>query len=401
MKILIVSHKIPPDYSGVGERSIRHAEYLNSVDSLFGVITLTNNINSDNVYLNKIPENKIISLFQFKILKKNKIHIFLKFFNILILSFLLLKIFIQNKKNIDVVHSFTSHYLSALTCFFAVIFKIKFVIESTLLGDDSRNKGMFSSFYNFIYTNSSFIICISPLLKKIFEQDGFPKDKILIIPNDIDTNRFNLPSNKQLARKSVNFNDGYINLLFVGVANTRKGFDTVFKIFEKLSNRHKINLHVVGSTEMILDYDKIMFQNILKQIEKFNLQNKIFFHGRKNNVHKYMQASDFFLFPSRKEGFGTVQIEAMACGSILVSSFLKGITDFIIDNGVNGCYIQETENIDAFVEIVENLIHDKESYETISNNGAKHAYNKFSRVYIMKKYLNIYNKLINEDSNPS
>lgn len=401
MKILIVSHKIPPDYSGVGERSIRHAEYLNSVGSLFGVLTLTNNVKSDNVYLKKLPKNKIFSVFQFKIFEKNKFYFFFKFLNILVLSYFLLKFFILYRKKINIIHSFTSHYLSVLTSLFGVVFKIKFIIESTLLGDDTRNKGIFSSFFNFIYTNSSFIICISPLLKSIFEQDGFPKDKILIVPNDIDTNRFFPPSNKSLARKSVNFKDDHINLLFVGVANSRKGFDTVFKIFKKLNNTHKINLHIVGSTKMILEHDKIMFKNILKQIEQFNFHDKIFFHGRKNNVQEFMQASDFFLFPSRKEGFGTVQIEAMACGSILVSNFLEGITNFIIDNGINGCYVHKTESVDAFVEIIDNLIHDRDSYKTISNNGAKHAENKFSRNYIMKKYLKIYNKLINEDSNPS
>ena len=66
MKVLIVSHKIPPDYSGVGERSIRHAEYLYSKGFLSGVLTLTTNKDSDNFYLKKIPKNKIYSLFQLK-----------------------------------------------------------------------------------------------------------------------------------------------------------------------------------------------------------------------------------------------------------------------------------------------------------------------------------------------
>ena len=231
------------------------------------------------------------------------------------------------------------------------------------------------------------------LLKSVFEKQGFKKNQIVVIPNDIDTNRFYPTSNKLELQNKLNFNNNTINLLFVGVANYRKGFDIVFNVFKKLNLKHDITLHVVGSTRMILRKDEIMLKEIKNQINQLKLNDKIIFHGKKSDVNKYMQSSDFLIFPSRNEGFGTVQIEAMACGLVIISSFLKGITDSIIMNKKNGFYIKQKENIDDYVDVIDNLICNKKKYLEISDNAIISAHKNFSRESIMNKYLNIYQNI--------
>jgi glycosyltransferase involved in cell wall biosynthesis len=51
--------------------------------------------------------------------------------------------------------------------------------------------------------------------------------------------------------------------------------------------------------------------------------------GVRDDAERFLQGADAFLFPSRREGFGTAIIEAMACGVPCVVAELPGITDFI------------------------------------------------------------------------
>ena len=58
-----------------------------------------------------------------------------------------------------------------------------------------------------------------------------------------------------------------------------------------------------------------------------------------------MQAADVFVFPSRREGFGTVMVEAMACGLPCVVTELPGITDFIFGaSGERGVIVQQEDD---------------------------------------------------------
>jgi glycosyltransferase involved in cell wall biosynthesis len=54
------------------------------------------------------------------------------------------------------------------------------------------------------------------------------------------------------------------------------------------------------------------------------------------DVPELMNQHDVLLFPSKYEGFGTALIEAMAGGCVPVASRLPGITDWIIEDGVDG-----------------------------------------------------------------
>jgi glycosyltransferase involved in cell wall biosynthesis len=58
--------------------------------------------------------------------------------------------------------------------------------------------------------------------------------------------------------------------------------------------------------------------------------------GNIANIDLLMQAADIFAFPSTQEGLGTVMIEALCCGLVVVASRIPGVTDWIIKDGKNG-----------------------------------------------------------------
>ena len=61
---------------------------------------------------------------------------------------------------------------------------------------------------------------------------------------------------------------------------------------------------------------------------------------------------DVLLMPSRYEGFGIVMLEAMAAGVVPVVTHLPGITDEVIDDGVNG-FLVPRDDVAAFTDALD------------------------------------------------
>jgi L-malate glycosyltransferase len=98
------------------------------------------------------------------------------------------------------------------------------------------------------------------------------------------------------------------------------------------------------------------------------------------------------LFPSRREGFGTVQVEAMACGLPCFVHNIEGITSFIIGDGVDGIIIQD-ENTAAYSDGIVRILADEAAYRAMSENARRKAVSSFSADVIDRQYRDIYERL--------
>ncbi|MGC9048456.1 MAG: glycosyltransferase, partial [Caldisphaera sp.] len=69
-------------------------------------------------------------------------------------------------------------------------------------------------------------------------------------------------------------------------------------------------------------------------------------------------SSDIFLFTSRAEGFGLPPLEAMACGTAVISTDSKGTRDYMI-NGYNAL-VAKTKNPDEIADLLVQALDNKE-----------------------------------------
>lgn len=96
-----------------------------------------------------------------------------------------------------------------------------------------------------------------------------------------------------------------------------------------------------------------------------------YFHFTKNaNAFQLRQqiygCSKIYLLPSILEGWGLTGMEAMACGAVLVSSEIGGITDYANNN--NSILINPN-NKDKFIESIIYLLKNSEKQQQIANKG--------------------------------
>ncbi|HIA43370.1 MAG TPA: glycosyltransferase family 1 protein [Gammaproteobacteria bacterium] len=137
--------------------------------------------------------------------------------------------------------------------------------------------------------------------------------------------------------------------------------------------------------------------DIIKQISRLNLEDKISFHSglSQSEVVSLYSSSHICVIPSLYEGFGFGAGEAMACGLPLISTQSGGLKEVIGQDAV----IIESESSKAIVKAVKDLFSNKEKQLALSRAGRKRMEDEFNWIKAAKAYEEIYSKTIKEFRN--
>jgi glycosyltransferase involved in cell wall biosynthesis len=95
------------------------------------------------------------------------------------------------------------------------------------------------------------------------------------------------------------------------------------------------------------------------------------FHPADPVLRRRYSTSAVLLYPSRYEGFGLPPLEAMACGCPSVTTAVGAVPEFARDR--HDALIVPTGDIDAMVERLDELLHDRMLRERLSRHGLETA----------------------------
>ena len=159
------------------------------------------------------------------------------------------------------------------------------------------------------------------------------RNNIIIIPNGINIQEFQISQPKDKCRYILNLpSDGKI-LLYMGSLHPYKGASFLIKAMVHILKQHPNTILLLGGEGIIEEELKRLAINL-------NIHNNIKFLGFVTGKSKalYYKASDIFVLPSVTESFGIVNLEAMASGLPIVASNVGGIPDIVKDN-INGLLV--------------------------------------------------------------
>ena len=185
---------------------------------------------------------------------------------------------------------------------------------------------------DYFYQKSDFIINQCLEMQEDFIT-VFPKmhNKTDVIYNPIDFN--DLPQNSSMVKK---------DLLCVGRFVEQKSFHYAIMAFAKVSKFHpKIRLRMVGDGPLL---EKLQWLSRDLQVD-----DKVLFTGRQNEVGKYYDEAIATILTSQHEGFPNVLLESIASGTPIVSFDCKSGPAEIIIDGVNG-YLVKKNCVDDLAE---------------------------------------------------
>jgi glycosyltransferase involved in cell wall biosynthesis len=212
--------------------------------------------------------------------------------------------------------------------------------------------------------------------------------------NGIDTNYF---SNSIEVKQNVEhlLIDNHINpnsfvWLFVGRVVKDKGIQELIEAFVKIQEKFPDDLlWIVGNEEPDLDPIDQMYRHILN----YNKSIKLF--GFQKDVRPFYSAANILAFPSYREGFPNVPMQAalMDCGLIL--SNINGCNE-IVSHQVSGLLVQPKSSKDLF----EKMLFARENEKSIHQYkqlAKQHILSNFNQDVVWKSLLNEYVNLIAEN----
>lgn len=101
-------------------------------------------------------------------------------------------------------------------------------------------------------------------------------------------------------------------ILGVGRLAPQKDFKTLIHAFKQVLEKKDCNLIILGEGELRPELEKL--------IKSLNLDDNVQLPGFVDNPYAWMSHADLFVLSSIREGFGNVIVEAMACGTPIVST---------------------------------------------------------------------------------
>mgnify|MGYP001317406440 FL=1 len=334
MKILVVSSKYHPEYSGSGFRA--HNTYMRLKKNYNIKFDILSNSIMHQRNKNYIHEGIDITRISqpFKIPHKKSV-----WRNVLIVIGIIWEVFfswkfIRKKINrYDLLHTFGNTYtIGFLTWYFAK--KNKPIIRELCNDMDNplypiRAKNYMSSIFK---KKNTLIIAISKRLERLAKK--FDIKNIWYRPNPVNEN-FNLVDHKKkffLRNKLTKFSQQDIVLSLVANFIDRKNQVFALDVLNLLPKEFKLILAGPLKNE-----NNSYYQMLLKKIDSLGLDSRIDIKtGFVNNFDEYLKCSDVFLFPSKAEGLGTPLLESQACGVPVVSNYIRDITDILIEKEEGG-----------------------------------------------------------------
>lgn len=273
----------------------------------------------------------------------------------------------------DIIHVHCGLYGGLAAKYIKDMYSIPYVITehsslvlNNILNDYNKN------ILKIAYDNANCLISVGEKLKDSMME--YTTNKIVVIPNIVNTDEFKVCNNK---REKFRF-------LSVAYLKKNKRIDLVIESFNRLKKKYdNIELYIGGAGPEREYLKEIIYKhNIDKDV-------KLLGEVSREDLPDCMGNADCFVLPSMFETFGVVYIEALACGVPIISTKCGGPEDFF--NESLG-YMIEVNNSDELYKAMENSINNKDRFN--KEEISLYIKNRFSKEVIVKEIEKVYNLII-------
>jgi glycosyltransferase involved in cell wall biosynthesis len=209
--------------------------------------------------------------------------------------------------------------------------------------------------------------------------------------NGIDTVFFSV--DESLKQKAIQFKSEHgitaedFVFVFIGRLVRDKGIEELVEAFVQLALKYPhMKLLLVGPFEPELDPISEKTQRIIRE------HDRIILVGFQQDVRPYYLASSALAFPSYREGFPNVPMQAGCFGLPCIVTNINGCNE-IIENGTNGLVI-EPKNTDQLKNAMEELMKNEDLYLQTKAVARQMIVERFEQKYLWNIILNEYREQI-------
>lgn len=228
-------------------------------------------------------------------------------------------------------------------------------------------------------------------LRKDIVARGIPADKVTVIPNAVDIDKFALGGSADQALKDKLGLSGSRLIGFIGSFYAYEGLDVLLRAVPKLSARMPdLRVLLVGGGPQDAQ---------LRQLAKdLRIEDKVVFTGRvpHDQVNKYYDLLDVLVYPRLPMRLTDLvtplkPLEAMAQGRILAASDVGGHLELIAD-GKTGVLFRANDT-DSLVEKVAALLESQQKWPELRQAGRNYVETERNWPVSVARYKTIYGRL--------
>ena len=232
------------------------------------------------------------------------------------------------------------------------------------------------------------------LLDIIKNNNYCPVTKLKVIANGssngIDTEYFNpnffsATQNLEL-KKKLGISTSDFVFVFVGRLVADKGINEMVAAFKVVNEKYSNSkLLLVGDYENDLDPLQPL------TLDQIQTNDAIITVGFQSDVRPYLSITDALIFPSYREGFPNVVMQAGAMGLPSIVSNINGCNEIIVE-GENGTIIP-VKSTSAIIEKMESLMTDENYFKKLKSNAREMIVSRYEQKVVWKAILQEYRNL--------
>jgi len=225
-----------------------------------------------------------------------------------------------------------------------------------------------------------------PVKEHLMSDFGLAEDKISVIHNGIDLQRFegNAFQDKRKYKLALGLKDAPVIGIIARLSDV-KGHAYLLQAMKKV-------LESFSDSQLLIVGKGRMEARLRKLASELKIESSVLFIPSIADTRQALSATDIFVMPSLQEGLGLALMEAMAFGLPCIGSAVGGI-NALLEDGVNGIRVPPA-NKDALSKAIEVLLRNKDKAQALAEQARIFIRNNFSHESMVAHTEELYSRCI-------
>jgi glycosyltransferase involved in cell wall biosynthesis len=288
-----------------------------------------------------------------------------------------------SEKRIDVVHAHMARDYSLAAYAARAKPKPKFIVTRHVLFP-------LSGFHRRTLSGANAIIAVSSAVaRQVSSQRLVPDQKIALVPNGIDVERFvracaNFDRTSFL--KSMDLPSSRLLVGSIGELRKLKRHDDLVKAARIVANKLPDAHFVIAGVDTSPSGENR--KKLVDLVNQSKLEDRVHFLGWLDDAEKLLCALDVFVSASETESFGLSIAEAMASGTAVVATRTEGAQE-VVDDQVTGLLVN-IGNIEELANAIVRLLEDAELRRSMGEQSRAAAKKRFTLERMVNQIEKVY-----------
>jgi glycosyltransferase involved in cell wall biosynthesis len=218
---------------------------------------------------------------------------------------------------------------------------------------------------------------------------GVPEDKVTVLYSGVNERFQPVRDERELSsvRHKYSLGDSPF-ILAVGTIQPRKNYEMLVRAYSRIAEMQPHQLVIAGGRGWLFD-------GLLAEINRLGLADRVRFPGfvDDSDLPALYSAAELFVFPSLYEGFGLPLLEAMACGTPVITSEASSLPEVARYGDDQAAILLPPANETAWANTMETLLTDDRTRDALVEAGFRQA-NRFRWRYSARQLITLYYDLL-------